>query len=184
MPKKSLDTSGTLTIETIEKAVAAAMKPSQPQVILTDWTASGYQQARAHNKNRFINYCHPGTVLQHGTSGVKWTINKMEEVESIEDSWLVADGVTTYKELYIHMTSEKGYKKQVGINNFYMYDILEVPKAVEVLWGNPQENPPKSSKDFETEYDGIFRVKFQYKISQPIRFIPITLEIKDVEVST
>lgn len=183
MPKKSLNTSGTLIIETIEQATAMKPPALSPPIVM-DWTASGYQQARAHNKNRFINYCHPGTVLQHGTSGVKWTINKMEEVESIEYSWLATEGITTYKELYIHATSEKGYKKQVGINNFYMYDILEVPKAVEVLWGNPQENPPKSSKDFETEYDGVFNVKFQFKIPQPTSFIPITIEIKDVEVST
>lgn len=167
-----------LTMEHIQAAVDNALraKPPPPPLIMGNWD-DGFRQAREYNKTRFINYCHPGTVLEQATSKVKWTINKVEEVDITEDSWMNADWTTVVKKTIIHATSEKGYNKKIDLESFYMYDVITVPKTVEVLWGNPQDNPRKSSKDFHNPYVVEFTLELK---PPPITLIPITLEIKDV----
>lgn len=108
---------------------------------------------RQKNKQRFLNYCHKGTVIQHLNSKVKWEVLAVVEntFEVITSSYgQTTMGLDTKK--YIKVRSLNGgnklkkYKKTISLEDFHNYDILEVPDAVKVLWGDPKTNPPEHLK--------------------------------------
>jgi hypothetical protein len=166
-----------LTLEDIQSAVDNATKSKLlPPPFIIDDGLDSYKKTREYNKTRFINYCHPGTVLEQATSKVKWTVNKVEEVDITEDYWPFISKDPVVKKTIIHATSEKGYNKRIDLESFYMYDIIAIPKTVEVLWGSLKDNPRKSPKDFANPYT----IDFTLKLTSPITFIPITLEVKNV----
>lgn len=140
-----------LTPEMLEEAIQAAankgLSANQP-MFFYDEPFSEFQKIREHNQQRFLNYCHKGTILEHGTSKVKW------EVLGLEDGVIQepGPGFTMFEipNQFVKMQSLNGgaktgkkYTKKVPVQQFYMYDIVEVPDAVKVLWGDPKDNPPK-----------------------------------------
>jgi hypothetical protein len=140
-----------LTPEMLEDAINAATSKglrSTSPIFFIDEPFDEYRKIKEHNQQRFLNYCHKGTILEHGTSKVKW------EVLGLEDGFIQEPGPSfTMFEIpnkFVKMQSLVGgaktgkkYVKRVPVETFYMYDIVEVPDAVKVLWGDPKDNPPK-----------------------------------------
>jgi hypothetical protein len=157
MPKtktdQKIDIEGAvLTMEALEQAVkAASQKGLSSTTIIIDEVVPNFMRIREYNQRRFLNYCHKGTILQQATSKVQWEVLGVEEVNiPVVGSNIAVD----YDETFIKMRSLKGgkttgkkYTKQVKVDQFYMYDIVDVPDAVKVLWGDPKDNPPKKPGD-------------------------------------
>lgn len=146
----------TITTQTIENAAIQASQKglsSTTRFILAEMEDfTHWRKIREFNKQRFINYCHKGTILEHGTSKVKW------EVLGLEDGVIQEPGPSfTMFEItnqFVKMRSLVGgaktgkkYTKKVSVDQFYMYNIIDVPEAVKVLWGDPKDNPPKAPSD-------------------------------------
>jgi hypothetical protein len=145
---------GTLTVEVLE----AVMKKALQQPVVTNQPFSfidefdDWYKIRDYNKQRFVNYCHKGTIIEHRTSKVKW------EVLGFGDTIVHEPGpsFTTFEvpKKFLKIRSLNGgsklrkYEKRVDIDtHFSMYDIIDVPEAVKVLWGDPKDNPPKKPGD-------------------------------------
>lgn len=178
-----VDETAALDIEAIEKAMESMKKKlGQAQPLMLPMGQSGFQKARSYNKDRFLKYCHNGTILKHDGSGVEWEVLGVSERNvDVSTSNMAFD----YQETYIKMRSLKGghsgkkYTKNVSIENFHAYEIINVPNAVKVLWGDPKDNPPKSSEDFEgpititsMKADGnMLKVDVKVKVEKVIDFI-------------
>lgn len=143
-----------LTVEVLEEAIKKASQAggvtNQPIIFIDEM--NDWHKVRDYNKQRFINYCHKGTILEHGTSKVKW------EVLGFEDGVIHEPGpsftIFEVPKKFLKIQSLNGgkksgrkYTKRVDPQMFYMYDIVDVPEAVKVLWGDPKENPPKKPGD-------------------------------------
>jgi hypothetical protein len=141
--------SGVLTQDKIEEAVEAAIRNDRTTEIMAAYDEfENYEKIREYNRQRFINYCHKGTVLEHATSKVKWEVLGLEDAK-IKDPEIGFD-MFEFPKQFVNMRSLVGgtktgkkYVKRVPVETFYMYDIVEVPDAVKVLWGDPKDNPPR-----------------------------------------
>jgi hypothetical protein len=158
-----------------QKTIDITTITSGTQVNWPTFVYDSFHKARSFNMNRFINYCHPGTVLVHGTSKVKWTVKELVKVKEGYDEWPYTESTTD--KIFVSIESEKGYKKQVDTEQFYMYDIVHIPKAVEVLWGSLADNPTKKPEDFIAEQAGIFFMELQVRKPASMTYIPITLHL-------
>ena len=188
-----VDEAAALDIEALEKAVERIKQNfGKAQPLMLPMGQSGFQKARQHNKDRFLKYCHNGTILKQGTSGVEWEVLGVEQRNvDVSTSNMAFD----YEETVVKMRSLKGgqktgkkYTKNVSIENFHRYDIIDVPPAVKVLWGDPKDNPPKGSEDFE---DPIFRdikitrlgtqinVEAKIKLPQPLEFVITDIKLNE-----
>lgn len=164
MPKKKSSdsiainpSSNVLTPKMLDDAISAAARRGVSSNSTFVYTGTGilnvnehfddFKKTREFNKQRFINYCHKGTILEHATSGVKWEVLGVEDVEKEEESFFFT--VVTIKKKLVNIrslnksTQKKPMQKSVDVEMFYMYDVVEVPDTVKVLWGDPKDNPPR-----------------------------------------
>ncbi len=140
-----------LTMEALEEAVKnASMQGMSSNTIIID-EVPNFMRIREYNQQRFLNYCHKGTIIKQATSKVQWEVLGVEEINvPVIGSNIAVD----YDQTFIKMRSLNGgkktgkkYTKNIPVDQFYMYDIVDVPDAVKVLWGDPKDNPPKKPGD-------------------------------------
>lgn len=150
----SLNQGSVLATEVLEGATQAVSQtsgvPNQPIIFIDEM--NDWQKVREYNKQRFLNYCHKGTILEHGTSKVKWEVLGFEDVVIREPGpgftmFEISKRFLKIQSLNVGKKLRKKYTKTVDPKMFYMYDIVDVPEAVKVLWGDPKENPPKKPGD-------------------------------------
>lgn len=117
-----------------------------------------FNYVRRCNRDRFLNYCHIGTIIKHNGSKTNWEIVEILDTKTVgfDNNFLSSSSQPPYvktKEVVIQSMnstkSGKRYKKRFIVEDgFYRYDIVSVSKAVKVLWGDPKDNPPKSPNDY------------------------------------
>lgn len=77
---------------------------------------------------KFMKMFHKGVKLRHKGSGVEWTI-----IDTYQHS---ATG-----EVRAIITSEKGYEKHLKMEQCTQFDLIYIPEAVQVLFGEEDRDP-------------------------------------------
>lgn len=92
----------------------------------------------------FMSLLHEGTVLKRIGSGVLWTVQKVDTLAERYYTEEPAPGVIIFQETIkvAKITSNSGYNKKIGADDWRYYEVHFLPEAVRVLYEkqNPAEN--------------------------------------------